>query len=57
VVKFFVLFQLDESFLHQVGLKLTLMGLLGYPGLATCEGIFCGSMRDFIGAFSAFLEV
>ena len=29
LVKFFILFVLDESFLHQVGLKLTLMGLLG----------------------------
>ena len=29
----------------------------GYPGLATCGGIFRGSMREFIGAFSAFLEV
>jgi len=29
----------------------------GYPGLATCGGIFRGSMREFIGDFSAFLEV
>jgi len=29
----------------------------GYPGLATCGGIFHGSMREFIGAFFAFLEV
>jgi len=29
----------------------------GYPGLATCGGIFCGSMGEFIGAFSAFLDV
>ena len=29
----------------------------GYPGLATCGGIFRGSMEEFIGAFSAFLEV
>ena len=29
----------------------------GYPGLATCGGIFCGSMGEFIGVFSAFLEV
>jgi len=29
LVKFFVLFLLDRSFLHQAGLKLTLMGLLG----------------------------
>ena len=29
----------------------------GYPGLATCGGIFRGSMGEFIGAFSAFLEV
>ena len=35
------------------------MGLLGdkYPGIATCGGIFHGSMREFIRAFSAFLEV
>jgi len=29
----------------------------GYPGLATYGGIFCGSMEEFIGAFSGFLEV
>jgi len=29
----------------------------GYPGLATCGGIFSGSMGEFIGAFSMFLEV
>jgi len=29
----------------------------GYPDLATCGGIFCESIREFIGAFSAFLEV
>jgi len=29
----------------------------GYLGLATCGGIFRGSMREFIGAFSVFLEV
>jgi len=29
----------------------------GYHGLATCGGIFCGSMREFIGVFSTFLEV
>ena len=29
----------------------------GYPGLATCGGIFHGSMREFIGAFSVFLDV
>ena len=28
-----------------------------YPGLATCGGIFRGSMREFIGALSVFLEV
>jgi len=33
------------------------MGLLGYPGLVTCGGIFRGSMGEFIGAFSVFLEV
>ena len=38
--------------------KLTLIGLLGgYPGLATYGGIFNGSMRVFIGVFSAFLKV
>jgi len=30
---------------------------MGYPGLATCGGIFRGSMGEFIGAFSAFLKV
>jgi len=29
----------------------------GYPGLATCGGIFRGSMREFISVFSTFLEV
>ena len=29
----------------------------GYPGLATCGGIFRGSMKEFIGAFFVFLEV
>jgi len=29
----------------------------GYPGLATCGGIFRGSMREFIGGFSAFLDI
>jgi len=38
-VKFFVLFLLDRSFLHQAGLKLIMMGMLGYLGLATC-GVF-----------------
>ena len=28
-----------------------------YPGLATCGGIFRGSMEEFISAFSVFLEV
>jgi len=32
-------------------------GLLGYPGLTTCEGIFRESMEKFIGTFSGFLEV
>jgi len=29
----------------------------GYPGLSTCGGIFYGSMEEFIGGFSVFLEV
>jgi len=29
----------------------------GYPVLATCGSIFCGSMGEFIGVFSTFLEV
>ena len=29
----------------------------GYPGLVTCGGIFRGSMREFIIAFSVFLDV
>jgi len=29
----------------------------GYPGLATCGGIFLGSIKKFIGVFSAFLKV
>ena len=28
-----------------------------YPGFATCGGIFCENMEEFIGALSAFLEV
>jgi len=28
-----------------------------YLGLATCRGIFHGSMGEFIGSFFAFLEV
>jgi len=28
-----------------------------YPGLATCGGIFRGSIGVFIGAFSVFLDV
>jgi len=51
LVKLFVFFLLDGSSLHQVGLKLTLMGLV------TCRGIFHGSMGEFISAFSVFLEV
>jgi len=30
---------------------------MGYSGFATCGGIFCGSVGEFIGVFSAFLEV
>ena len=29
----------------------------GYPGLTTCGVIFCGSMREFIGGFSVFVDV
>jgi len=29
----------------------------GYPGLATCGGIFRGSMGEFIGGLSAFLDI
>jgi len=29
----------------------------GSPSLANCGGIFCGSMREFIGGFSVFLDV
>jgi len=29
----------------------------GYPGLVACGSIFRGSMEEFIGAFSAFLDV
>ena len=57
MLKFFVLLLLDGSFLYQDELKLTLMVLLGVSSLATCEGIFRGNMREFIGVFSAFLEV
>jgi len=30
---------------------------MGYPGLATCRGIFGWRMGEFIGAFSTFFEV
>jgi len=30
---------------------------MGYPGFATCGGIFRGSMGEFICAFSTFFEV
>ena len=29
----------------------------GFPGLATCGGIFRESMGEFIGAFSVFLDI
>jgi len=29
----------------------------GYPGFVACESIFRGSMREFIGVFSVFLDV
>jgi len=32
-------------------------GVVGDLGLATCGDIFRGSMREFIGVFSVFLEV
>ena len=37
-------------------LKLTLMGLLG-DIFATCGGIFCGSIGEFIDVLYVFLEV
>jgi len=39
---------LYESFLHRTELKLTLMGLQGYPSFATCGGIFRGSMGSLL---------
>jgi len=58
LIKFFVLFLLDGSSLHQTGLKLTLMGAAkGYLGLATCECIFRRSIGEFISTFSVFVEV
>jgi len=33
------------------------MELLGYYGLTTCRGIFCGIMEEFIGVFFVFLDV
>ena len=57
LVKFFVLFLLDESSFTKL-VKINTDGVArGYPGLATCGNIFRGSMREFIGVFSAFLEV
>jgi len=58
LVKFFILFLLDGSFLHQAGLKLTLMGLLGdIMVLLLAEVFFVGVWGEFIGTFSMFLEV
>jgi len=57
VVKFFVLFLLDGNFLHQAGLKLTLMRLLGVSWSYYLWRNFSWGMREFICAFSAFLEV
>jgi len=37
--------------------KINNRAVRGYLGLATCGGIFRGSMGEFIGAISAFLEV
>ena len=46
------------KFLSPGGVKTNTNGAARrYPGLATCGGIFRGTMREFIGAFSVFLEV
>ena len=50
MVKFYILLLLDGSFLHQVDVVAR-----GSSSLATCGGIFYGSMREFIGGFSASL--
>jgi len=45
---------LSNNRVAQKGIK---VATRGYPGLTTCGGIFRGSMGEFIGVFSAFLEV
>jgi len=57
VVKIFVLFLSCESFLHRVGLKFMLMGLLGGFWFCYLWRYFSWSMSEFIGAFSMFLKV
>jgi len=56
LVKFYVFFlwELPSSGSVKINIDGTVRG---YHGLATCGGIFRGSMREFIGVFSAFLEV
>jgi len=58
LVKFFVLIPLDESFLSPGWVKINTHGTAQrYPGFAIYGSIFCGSMEEFIGGFSAFLGV
>ena len=51
LVKFYVLFLLDESFLHHVGLKLILMGLLGVIQVLTLVEVFS------VGVWGSLLEL
>ena len=68
VIKFFVINTHTGKVLHHLLVRWEFSSLgwvkintnrvaRGYPALATCGGIFHGSRREFIGAFSAFLEV
>jgi len=58
VINFFVIFMLDESFLHQTELKLTLMGLLGVSWFCYLWMYFPWKyIWEFIEIFFVFLEV
>jgi len=57
VTNLFILFLLD-GFPSPCWVKINTDGAVrGSLGLSACGGIFRGSMRDFIGGFSAFLDI
>jgi len=70
VLKFFDINTRNDKVLHPLLVKWKFSSLVrltlilntdgvvrGPPGLAACGGIFHGSMREFIGGFSAFLDI